>query len=288
MTEKFIGKIFFATLAAIIFCSLNFCEAAKKTIAVMPLENVSGYSDQRVAEIMTEQLLVAIHSSGGYTVLERTQIGTVMKEQGFQNIAGDPNKVAEMNKISGADYTLVGKMTLAVIEEDASDLARILTEGANDIQKLIALAGGAKHYKGKIAMEVRFVDSKTGEVVIAKTIEGSKTGATQAEALNAACKDAAENFLRELDSVNPFRARIAEISGEDVYIDRGSLDGLRQGETLIVAREGAPIVVNGKVVAVKQTVVGKIRVVEVNADYAVCKIESGEIYKGDIVKRNNA
>ncbi|MBR3746436.1 MAG: hypothetical protein IKN27_05685, partial [Selenomonadaceae bacterium] len=66
---------------------------------------------------------------------------------------------------------------------------------------------------------------------------------------------------------------------------RGSLDGLRKGETLVVAREGAPIVVNGKVVAVKQTVVGKIKVTEVNSDYAVCKKESGEIHKGDVVKR---
>ena len=286
MFKKFIGKIFFATLTAVIFCSLNFCEAAKKTIAVMPLENVSGYSDKRIAEVMTEQLLVAIHSSGGYTVLERTQIGTVLKEQGFQNIAGNPNNPTEAGNLSGADYTLVGKMTLAVIEEDIENLARILTEGADDIQKLIALAGGVKHYKGKIAMEVRFVDSKTGEVVIAKTIEGNKSGATQAEALNAACKDAAENFLRELDTINPFRARIAEVSGEDVYIDRGSQDGLRQGEILTVAREGAPIIVNGKVVAVKQTVVGKVRVVEVNADYAVCKIESGAIFKGDVVKRS--
>ena len=113
MTKNFIGKIFFATLAAIIFCSLNFCEAAKKTIAVMPLENVSGYSDQRVAEIMTEQLLVAIHSSGGYTVVERAQMNQVIKEQGFQNIMTDPNKATELGKLSGADYSLVGKVTMA-------------------------------------------------------------------------------------------------------------------------------------------------------------------------------
>ena len=74
MFGKFIGKIFFATLTAVIFCSLNFCEAAKKTIAIMPLENVSGYSDKRIAEVMTEQLLVAIHSSGGYTVLDTPEI----------------------------------------------------------------------------------------------------------------------------------------------------------------------------------------------------------------------
>ncbi|MBR4384291.1 MAG: hypothetical protein IKP64_12120, partial [Selenomonadaceae bacterium] len=262
------------------------CEAAKKTIAVMPLQNVSGYSDQRVAEIMTEQLLVAIHSSGGYTVVERTQMGTVMREQGFENIAGDPNKAAEMGKLSGADYSLVGKLTMAVIGDNpaaktASTIGNMF--GLDTIGKMAD--GFVKKFKSRVQMEIRFVDNTTGEIIIAKTIEGAKTGTTQLEALNAACKDAAENFLKELDSVNPFRARIAEISGDDVYIDRGSLDGLRKGETLVVAREGAPIVVNGKVVAVKQTVVGKIKVTEVNSDYAVCKKESGEIHKGDVVKR---
>ena len=286
MSEKFIGKIFLATLAVVIFCSLNFCEAAKKTIAVMPLQNISGYSDQRVAEIMTEQLLVAIHSSGGYTVLERTQMESVIKEQGFQNIMTDPNKATEMGKLSGADYTLVGKVTMTVVGNNptASTVSQLKDRfGLGQIGNMAD--GFIKKFKSRVQVEVRFVDNKTGEIIIAKTIEGGKTGTTQIEALNSACKDAAENFLKELDTVNPFRARIAEISDEDIYIDHGSLDGLRKGEILVVAREGAPIVVNGKVVAVKQTVVGKIKVIEVNADYAVCKKESGEIHKGDIVKR---
>ena len=289
MFGKFIGKIFVAAFATVILCTLNFCEAAKKTIAVMPLENVSGYSDQRVAEIMTEQLLVAIHSSGNYTVVERTQLEKVMREQGFQNIAGDPNKIAELNKLAGADYMLVGKLTMAVVGNNPASNTVSQISNIFGLGQLGDTAGNYVHkFKSKVELEVRFVDNTTGEIIIAKTIEGSKSGATQVEALNAACKVAAENFLRELDSVNPFRARIAEISGEDVYIDRGSLDGLRRGEVLIVAREGEPIVVNGKVVAVKQTEVGKIKVVEVNSDYAVCKKQSGEIHKGDIVKRNNA
>ncbi len=287
MFGRLFKKFFLATLAAVIFCSLNFCEAAKKTIAVMPLQNVSGYSDQRVAEIMTEQLIVAIHSSGGYTVVERAQMGTVMREQGFQNIASDPNKVAEMGKLSGADYSLVGKLTMAIIGDNPTAKTASTIGNMFGLGQIGQMADGfVKKFKSRVQMEIRFVDNTTGEIIIAKTIEGTKTGTTQLEALNEACQDAAENFLKELDSVNPFRARIAEISGEDVYIDRGSLDGLRKGETLVVAREGAPIVVNGKVVAVKQTVVGKIKVTEVNSDYAVCKKESGEIHKGDVVKRS--
>ena len=63
---------------------------------------------------------------------------------------------------------------------------------------------------------------------------------------------------------------------------------MRRGETLIVARESEPIIVNGKIVGMKQSEVGKIKVVEVNADYAVCKVEGtvNQIHKGDVVKRS--
>ena len=102
--------------ALMILCTLSYCSAARKIVAVMPLENVSGYSEEKVAEIMTEQLIVAIHSSGGYTVVERPQMGAVLREQGFQNIAVDPSQAVELGKLSGADYTMVGKVTMALVE----------------------------------------------------------------------------------------------------------------------------------------------------------------------------
>ena len=289
MFTNFMRKIFAAMSAVIIVCSLNFCEAAKKIVAVMPLENVSGYEEEKVAEIMTEQLIFAIHSSGIYTVVERAQMGTVLREQGFQNIAVDPSQAVELGKLSGADYTMVGKVTMAVVENNptASAVAQLSSVlGLGDIGDM---ADRYVHkFKGKIAVEFRFVDNTTGEVIVAHAVEGKKSGSSMSDAINNACKNAAENFLKDIDGINPFRARIAAISGADIYIDQGSDSGLRRGETLIVAREDEPIVVNGKIVAMKQTELGKIKVVELNAEYAVCRAEgdSSMIHKGDIVKRS--
>ena len=287
MIINLIRKIFAVTCAVAIVCSFNFCAASKKVVAVMPLENVSGYSEQKVAEIMTEQLIVAIHSSGAYRVVERAQMGAVLKEQGFQNIASDQSKAVELGKLSGAEYTMLGKVTMAVVEENPT--ARTVSAigaaiGLGDIGRSGAIVN---KFKGKIALEIRFVDNKTGEIIIAKTIEGNKSGSSPAAAFNNACKDAAENFLHELDGINPFRARIAEISGEDIYIDQGSDNGLRRGETLIVARESSPIIVNGQIVGMKQHEVGRIKVVEVNSNYAVCRAQGNatNIHKGDVVKR---
>lgn len=288
MIANFIRKFFAAMCAVIIACSLNFCEAAKKIVAVMPLENVSGYDEEKVAEIMTEQLIVALHSSGAYTVVERAQLGTIIREQGFQNIAVDPSQAVELGKLLGADYSMIGKVTMAVVEPNPT--ANTVTRIGEwlGLGNLGATAGSFVHkFKGHIALEFRFVDNTTGEVIIAKTVEGNKSGASVTSAFNNACKNAAENFLKELDDINPFSARVAEINGTDIYIDRGSDSGLRRGETLTVVRETAPIVVNDKIVGMKQQEVGKVKVISVGSDYAVCRAENNSVvvHRGDVVKR---
>ena len=288
MYINLIKKLFAVMSAVIIICSLNFCEAAKKVVAVMPLENVSGYEEEKIAEIMTEQLIVAIHSSGNYTVVERLQMGAILREQGFQNIAVDPSQAVELGKLSGANYSLVGKVTMAVIEDNPTASAVAQLSSLFGLEDIGAMAGQyVNKFKGKIALEFRFVDNTTGEIIIAGTVEGNKSGSSISDAFNNACKNAAENFLKQLDNINPFRARIAEINGADIYIDQGSEAGLRLGETLIVARESTPIIVNGRTVGMKQNEVCRVKVVEVNSDYAICRAEgmSGTIHRGDIVKR---
>ena len=72
-----------------------------------------------------------------------------------------------------------------------------------------------------------------------------------------------------------------------MYIYEGSESGLHKGETLIVARESTPIIVKGKIVAMKTNAICKVKVIEVNAEYSICKADNpSTIKKGDIVKRS--
>lgn len=281
----------FLTLAAILILCISFTNtvaAEKKVVAVMPLENVSGYNEYRVAEIMTENIMVEIQNSGNYTVSERTQMGRILQEQGFQNLVS--NNPVEMGEMTGAHYSVIGKVTMATITNNPSGnvLSGFLNQLNSGGNSLISQAEAYIHHiRAKVEMDVRFVDNKTGEVIFARTFEGSKSGQNPQIALNGACKVAAQNFLREIQSINPFAARVAEISGDTIYIDEGSESGLRSGETLIVVRESSPIVIKGRVVGMKSNEVGKIKVVEVNSDYSVCKVKSvgATIRKGDVVKR---
>ena len=282
-------KIFgLMAIALLILCNAVSVEAAKKVVAVMPLENVSGFNEYRVAEVMTENLMVEIANSGNYTVSERVQAGRILQEQGFQNLTS--SNPVETGEMTGADYSVVGKVTMAVITQNTggnvlSNIMRQIDGGQGTI--IGHSVAFINQLKAKVAMDVRFVDNKTGEVIFAKTFEGSKSGQNPEMALNAACKVAAQNFLQEIQSVNPFAARIVEISGSEIYIDEGSEKGLRKGETLTVARESTPIIVKGKVVAMKTNAICKVKVIEVNAEYSICKAEgnASAIRKGDVVKR---
>ena len=280
----------------LIFCMTVSAEAAKKVVAVMPFENVYGYNTENVAEIMTEEIMIALQNSGRYAVVERDQMAKILQEQGFQNIAADPNTAVELGKLTGANYSLIGKVTLAALEKNPTK--RIIegifdnisrSSGYNSGIDLRSTAGGfVNGLKGRVTIDIRFVDNETGELVFAKSFSGTKSGSTPEAALYSSCKAAAAEFLKELTS--NFMARVADISGTEIYIDQGTESGLIKDIELSVVRETSPIEVNGKIVGMKTIPVGKVKVIEVNSEYSICKIISTEkgktIQKGDVVKRS--
>lgn len=265
------------TVIVLIFGLTVSGEAAKKTVAVMPMENVSGFGDANVAEIMTEAFIVAIQNSGRYSVIERAQMGTVLKEQGFQSLTSDSSSAAAVGKLTGANYSIVGKVTMATVVQNTN---RGLLAGSG-------LEGFVDPYKGKVAVDIRFVNNDTGELIFAKSFEGSEAGPNVVASVHNACKEAAENFLKELNA--NLTGQIVDVSGENIYIDQGTDSGLRKGDTLLIVRETDPIMVGDKIVGMKTVPIGKAKVTEVNAEYSVCKISKVEkgahVQKGDVVKR---
>ncbi len=267
------------TVFVLMLSTIVTAEAAKKTVAVMPLENVSGYNESRVAEIMTEQLIAAINGSGSYVVVERSQMNTVLKEQVFQNLTGSNDE--PLKQLNGANYSVIGKVTMAEVSDTA----------ANELAK--KLFGQKGHsilmdsFRGRVSLNFRFVNNDTGEIIFDQTVEGVKTGKTKDGVLHDACKDAAQKALKEIQIHNPFSAQIAEVSGEMIYINAGIDSGIKVGETLVIIREGKPIESNGKIIGMTQTNVGRAKITEVNGEYSICRItaHSDTIRKGDIVKR---
>jgi len=274
-------RLLLVLAVTIVFSGISIeTEAAQKKVAIMPFENISGWSENRVGEIMTEQVTVTLVNSGKYTVVERTQLGRVINEINFQGSGViDPAQAIQFGQMSGADYTILGKVTMATITGNAAnDIAgeagRRINTGGGLFGSLGDLAGKfVADYKGVIELNVRFVDNKTGETFKAEIIKASAADDNREIAFQKACQKAAEILLMKFQG--PLGATIVDSDGSTVYIDKGSADGLKAGETLEVFKEGAPIQLpNGKFI-VKRIPIGKIKVTEVETDYAVCKIVDG-------------
>ena len=78
---RFLSILMIFTIIAALSVSV---EAAKKTVAIMPIESSLDDTAKQVANIMETQLTRAIHDSNSYTIVERSRLNHAMKEIGFQ------------------------------------------------------------------------------------------------------------------------------------------------------------------------------------------------------------
>ena len=257
------------------------CAAARKSVAVMPMENVSGYTEHLVAEIMTEQLIAALNQSGSYTVTERTQLGAAIREIGFQSTgAVNPDEAVRLGQMIGAQYSLVGKVTMAeVVDNPTGAVVDIFLPGVSK---------WTGRYRSKVSMNMRFIDNKTGENILTIQAEGAKAGSDRYVALHEACKEAAKKALEQLVEKNPMIASVLDVEGDVMYIDRGAEAGLHVGDVLEIVREGDAVTNReGKIIAVKQIPLGKAKVEQVEEGYSICRILDNEesMQRGDLAKR---
>ena len=293
------------------------CQAAKKIVAVMPLyvnsstvqSNSESVTYKLVAENMANQLVIALHNSNIYTVVEREQLNNALKEIGFQ-IGGavDPNQAIQSGKMLGVQYSVIGKVNLAeVIDNKDKNFLNALKklnkknsdeynqdDENQNLNNVLELATGNEenNYTGNVAIDIKFLNNETGEIILATEINGNANGSTGANALRSACKLAAEDFLSQIVKQAPFSAAILDVDGDTVYIDKGSEFSLHKDEILIVSKEGVPITnLEGKIIAVKTMILGKLKIVEVNDGYSICKIieqsNTEEIKRGCIAKRES-
>lgn len=257
------------------------CEAAQKIVAVMPMSQIvrNQYSSY-AAENMTEELINVLVNSGTYTVIERSQLDQVIQEMGFESTGMvNADSAIEIGKLSGAQYILIGKITMADVYNSTIPIV------------------GIKTLKSKVGLEYRLLDGKTGQILLSNTVEDQHTedaitGSDFSDqvVLHKACGDVAKKVLKEIQKKNPIIGTVLDVNGEEIYVDLGRESGLQAGELLQVFKEGAPIYgTNGEIITTRTIELGKIKITEVNDNHSIGKIidkgNQGSIERGSLVKR---
>jgi curli biogenesis system outer membrane secretion channel CsgG len=157
--------ILFFILAVFVLTIGNSYAEEKPRIGVLRFtNNVAGlyWWHSSVADDLADLLTSELVTTRAFQILERKEINAVFSEQDL-SASGRVSQetMVQMKKLKGAKYLIAG--TVSAFEESGSTGGGIRFKG---------LSLGAKKSEVYIAVDVKIVDTETGEVVDARTIEG--------------------------------------------------------------------------------------------------------------------
>jgi curli biogenesis system outer membrane secretion channel CsgG len=127
----------------------------------------AGWWNSNVASELSDMLASELVSTKAFTVLERKEIDAVLNEQDLSASDRVSSKTkVQMKKLKGAQYLVAG--TVSAYEDDvAGQKAAVRFKG-------LSLGGGKN--KAYIAVDLKVIDTETGEIVDARTIEANAKG----------------------------------------------------------------------------------------------------------------
>jgi curli biogenesis system outer membrane secretion channel CsgG len=275
--------------------------AARPRVAVLPFRNPPGLDaksplGQSLADLVIKRLM----DSGKVLVMQRSDLERLKDEL---NLAGDeffnPRTFVKKGGFLGTDFVISGKIL------DYGNYEKNTGLGA-----LSGLAGGFKQNKAvayaRLLIEV--ADLKHGRIVFSQECEekttekgtmilggdlNTKVGAgltlgslehDESRMLGLAMQKALNKLIPRLLQLFVLEARIIGVSPEGVVIDMGLASGIRQGGSgkifsLKEIRNQA-----GELVWSSKREIGKTKVLEAQADSALCAAPGTEpVKEGDII-----
>ena len=136
-------------------------------VAEFKNESAAGWWRGGVGWELSGMLSNELSSSGDFRVVERNKLQNVLEEQ---NLAASgriaPGTGAKIGKVTGAQYLVMG--TVTSYEENTSD-----TGGGLSFR---GIGLGGKSSEAYLAVDVRVVDTTTGDIAYSRTIEGRSKG----------------------------------------------------------------------------------------------------------------
>jgi len=269
----------------------------KKRIAVLDLKPGRYYGGiSGIEHRVTNMLVTSLVNSGNFTVVERNELKSIMQEQALgQTGALTSQSATSIGSLLGVQAVLIGTIT---------ECGRKVTRGSMNLGNV-----GIKRKKitGEIAIDVRVINTNTGEIIVAAAArkEKSKTGLSlrinnfsntsavdfDRTLLGKAARDAVMDVVAKVSramSNIPWQGKIIKVSNDFVYMKPGSDAGVRVGSHFYVYHKGEALIDpdTGLPLGSEETKCAEIQVTSfVGNKVAKANILSGgNIASGDIVK----
>jgi curli biogenesis system outer membrane secretion channel CsgG len=252
----------------------------KKRIAVSRFRDYKDYPGCGVG--VADMLATALVKTGKFSVIERKEIEEVLKEQklGMSDLV-TPETAPQVGKLLGVELLVVGSV---------SELG---TKKKNIGGGLGVFGAGISHDQARAAVDVRLVNTTTGEILAAETKEGTESTlgvAVRYEDIN--FKDAtawdntdlgkatreAINGCVELITDNmekiPWSGRIIKVNADgSILIKPGSAGGVTVGMEFEVFKQGEDVVDpdTGQSLGKEEAKIGRIKAVSDMLNGKACK-----------------
>jgi hypothetical protein len=236
----------------------------KSMLAVLPFEAAPEITARYQKEVvfLEDALVRAFVATNKFDVLERSKIDAVIQEHQFATSSfGDPANAANMGKLSGAQYLVVGNVHELGVSVAREEIPYVhewkCTESAS------------------LRIELRVVQSKLGRIVAAYTGDGKESapfkqagpcGTSADRVLGRAVGRIAEVLVgKVLDAIYPLR--VVQVGGDLVTLNRGEGSNFEVGSTFDCFSTGEAIVDpdTGDVLGTDETPVGQVTVTQIMA-----------------------
>jgi len=305
-------KLFIIIVSFIVFgnffpANLNTAQlkGLKKRVAVFEFEDktdhrVRWWTGQPVGSGMADMLTTALVESGQYQVMERTALEQVMKEQGLgQSGMVTPESAAQVGKLLGVELAVIGAVTEFGHKQG----------GVGGRVKGFGL--GVKKLSAAVGVDVRFVDTTTGEILDAKSARAEESShglsvstpdisfsdkkAFDESLVGKACRQAIQKIQEMIgQQMNnlAWQAKVVKADASGVIINAGAATGVEVGMEFVIYAPGEELIDpdTGLSLGTEEEKRGRIRVIDNsigNGKASKCTVIEGSGFsRGDFVREN--
>lgn len=272
----------------------------KKRIAVTSFENkVTGvYGNWKLGDSFSEMLTTELVKSGRFVVIERQALKDVLGEQELgQSGAVKKETAAKVGQVLGAQIIVRGVVSEFQLNESGG--------GGG-----IGFGGfriGKKSSNAHVAVDIRLVDTETGQVLQSHNAVGKAESSGMSvglskgnmdfaaesfqstplgQATRQAIQDAVSFIIANMEAV-PFTAKVVKVDGNKVYINAGASMNISTGLKFYAYSVGESIVDpdTGLKLGADEKLIGSVEVREVQDKYSIGYLSSGKgLKRGDVLK----
>lgn len=263
----------------------------KKRVAVVEFKDMAGYG-HNIGNGMADMLVTALVESKKFMVIERKQIAQIMAEQGL-GMSGlvTAQSAAKVGKLLGAELIVTGS-----VSEFGTQKNRI----GGGLSALSGLNLGLSSQKARAVVDIRLVNTTTGEIIAAKKAEGEESSNSLdnvgvsginfhnssswnntiiGKAARQAVEKSVKIIMQGMASI-PWQGKILKVSADGtVYMKPGSKAGITPGMTFWVYHKGEDLIDpdTGISLGSEDSKIGQI---QITGDVAGGKASKGIVKKG--------